>query len=160
MSLSLTRGQVANGCATGRIQLVAASTWGKLSGYFFSISSGKATMLTASNDTISGWVDIGFKPGDSNVSSDVLTVPSTTTGYEFPVYTEGTFYLPVKSGQTLAASYAFAPITVSVTSSLQTADLTNTGTKSLLIVMPPTAEEIAANIVRVMINPAKFGIGS
>jgi len=162
MSLSLNRGQVAFGSAMGRIQLAGASTWGVgASGYFYKISSGKATQLTATDDTLTGWVDVGFKLSDANIVSNLLTVPTITTSYEFLTYGPGAaFLLPVASGQTLAVTDVGKPINISVSSGIQSADLTNTGTKSFLFVLPPTPEEIAANIVRVYINPAKYGIGS
>ena len=163
MALSITKGTVAHGKGEGRMKLVASSTWIKLSGYFFKISGSDAAMSLAASTTISGWISIGFNDDDANFtkSTGTLVVPSTTDSrYEFTVYGLGAeFYVPVASGQTLATTHAYKLVDLDVTSNKQTIDLGATSTQ-VVQVLPPTQEEIDANVARVRINPAKYGLGA
>lgn len=161
--MALAKGQVDTlSCAVGSVQLTASSTWAKSGGYFCNLNatSGTADMTVAADTVVSGYVDIGFDPDDSNVSSGVLTVPSTTSDkYRFPFFSAGlplVVRMPIKSGTTLTKAYSGKLCDLDVTSSKQTIDIDSTSTEVVQI-LPVTDEDIASSSVRVVINPAKVG---
>jgi len=152
---ALTKGQVVTyGPVIGTVELTAADVWKKLGGYFCTLASGKAAQATAAGNTVFGWVDIGFQDNnDANFASGQLTVPSTTTRYKFNVYGPGSiFYLPA-SGAVSASTHGLYDLIV--TSNAVLADLAASA-KDIIIVLPPTAQEIADGWVRCYINPAKY----
>ena len=159
-SISLTRGQVVQGCAESRMILAGGDTWQKSGGYFFTVdASGYAQQATAADTVLSGWIDIGFDPSDSSLASTgILTVPATESiKYEFATYGLGShFWVPVSSDQALAITDAYKFCDLVVNTSKVEINL-SAQTKNVVQILPPSAEEIAAGVARVRINPAKYG---
>jgi len=159
--MSLVKGQLISGEARRKVTLKAASTWAKAGGFICSISAtaGHARPAVQTDTYLSGWVDIGFDPSDSNVASGILTVPASPGekySFGFVPGNEAIMRLPVTSGQTLAATDGMKYCTLEVNSSLQTVDLADATLKQL-IVLPPSAEDLLENVATVMINPAVLG---
>jgi hypothetical protein len=152
----------AEGPVRQEIQLTAASTWDKTGGYFCNINTGTGTadMTDAADTVISGWMKIGFDPNNSafNKSTNVLTVPATTTDeYKFgfiPAQQLEYARLPVSG--TLAATHGGAQVDIILVGSKQFVDLA-ASTTDVLIVLPPSPEDIADQMARVIVNPAKIG---
>lgn len=158
--MALPKPMVISGKPCGSIQLSASASFDITGGGFFSADStaGTANMTVATNSVVTGYVDFQADPNDANLSGNVLTVPSTTSDkYRFNYYT-GDFVvrMPVKSGQTVAVTHSGLLCDIDVTSNKQTVDLASTST-TVLQVLPVSEEDIALNMVRVRINPAKIG---
>ena len=154
--MALPKGQLIDGKARASAQLTASSTWAKSGGFFCKLdANGYATQASGSDTYISGWIDIGFDPSDSNISSDVLTVPSTTTEkYRFPFVhsRDAVARVPVLSTTTLTKAYGGLLCDLDVTSSKQTADI-DTKTKGQFIILPPNDADVAEQMVRIVLNP-------
>lgn len=159
--MSLVKGQCVSGTARKKVNLKGSTAWAKSGGFLCSISAtaGHARPAVQTDTYISGWMDIGFDPSDSNISSDILTVPATSTEkYAFNLIDprDGVFRIPVTTGQTLAATHGGLACTIEVNSSKQTVDLADTTIRQVII-LPPSAEDIAENVATVIINPAVIG---
>ena len=158
--MALPKPMVICGKPDGSIQLSASASFDQTGGGFFNANatSGTADMTVAADTVVTGYVDFQADPNDSNLSGNVLTVPSTTSDkYRFN-YFSGDFVvrMPVKSGQTVAVTHSGLLCDIDVTTSKQTVDLASTSTE-VLQVLPVSEEDIKLNMVRVRINPAKIG---
>jgi len=161
MIMSLVKGQLISGVARRKVTLKAASAWAKAGGFICSISAtaGHARPATQADTYVSGWVDIGFVPSDSNISAGVLTVPASPGeqySFNFVSGHDAVMRIPVTSGLTLTALYGMKYASVEVNSSLQTVDIDDATIKQVII-LPPNAEDIAQNVATVIINPAALG---
>jgi hypothetical protein len=158
--MALPKAMVIEGCADGSIQLAASSSWDITGGFFFAANtSGTADQAEATDTVLTGFVEMQADPNDANLSGNILTVPSSTSDkYRFNYHSSPDLVvrMPVASGITVAATYSGILCDLNVTSYKQTVDPTATST-AVVQVMPVSEEDIALNMVRVKINPAKFG---
>ncbi len=161
-SNTLSKAQVIYGEPLCHVTLTAAETIDITGGFFVNLKSGAGTAdHTIANDSvISGWLDIGVSPDDSNVTDNVLTVPSSPgERYTFPFYSAAldlVVRMPVSSGLTVAASYGGTLVDILIATSKQTVAI-DTSSTNVLQILPPNAEDIASNTVRIVVNPAKVG---
>lgn len=158
--MALPKAMVIEGCPQGSVQLAASSSWDITGGFFFQANtSGTADLALATNSVLTGFVEMQADPNDSNLSGNILTVPSTTSDkYSFNYHAGPSLVvrMPVASGITVAATYSGILCDLNVSTYKQTVDPTATS-KTVVQVMPVSEEDIALNMVRVKINPAKFG---
>lgn len=158
--MAAVKGMAISGKPCGSVLLLAASTWQKSGGYFFKFSSGYATQCSATDSQVAGWVDIGFDPSDTNVSSGLLTVPATTTEkYRFPYIAAKDIIARIPADSTVVASLGGLARDIVIASSKQSVDVgTATSGYSPLIIIAPNQDDIDEQMVRVYVRPVKYQI--